>query len=137
MPCEFEEFQELIELHKFYFELLITSTSFYLGIVGAMLAYVAKGDLSEQRVRLSLAIPVIFSIAACVGYGGGYFKLQELATWVLCCKATLELGWAPHSELVARLSLLFSAVAALVSIALIAILVKPNRFLGAPHGPSS
>ena len=138
MPCTmFSEFQELIGLHKFYFGLLMTSTSFYLGIVGATLAYVAKGDLPEQRVRLSLTIPMILSIAACVGYGGGYLNLQELATWVLSCKVALKLGWAPHTELAARLSLLFSVVAALVSIALIAILAKPNRFLGAHRGPSS
>ncbi len=136
MPCTPEQFHDLVELHKFYFEILLTSASFLLGVVGGVVAYVAKAHMPPPRVRLSLAVPALLSTSAFVGYSGGYLKLRDLESWILSCKATLGFGWAPHAEVLGHLSLLFAAVSALVSIGLLAILAKPHWLLGSP-GESS
>ena len=133
-PCDLEQFKELIGLHKFYFEVLMSSVSFYLGVVGATVAYVAKdmGTLSPQRIRVALSIPIILSIAACAGYGRGYFELRDLADWVTTCKDDLAYAWAPHSNVLPPLSLLFSLMAGSVGAGLIAITARPRRFLDGP-----
>jgi hypothetical protein len=133
MKWDWLQFSSLVDLHKFYFGILITSASFYLGIVGALLAYVARAHMPPARFRLSLSIPVLLSISACLGYGAGYFKLCDLETWILQCKASLKLGWAPHAEVLPRLSLLLSVVAGLVTIGLVVMLLWPDVLLPAPE----
>ena len=137
MPCTFEEFRELIGLHKYYLDLLISSASFLLGIVGAVFAYVAKARLHRRQRFLSLVVPIALSASASFGYGSGYFKLRELETWVSSCKSTLKLAWAPHAEILPPLSFLFSLVAALVFIGLIAILIHPKWLPPAPPDHAS
>jgi hypothetical protein len=122
----FSEFQELVGLHKFYFELLITSASFYLGIVGGMLAYVAKAGMAVWPARLSLGIPTLFSGAAVVGYSTAFRKLRDLQHWVRACKETLNFGWAPHAEILPNLSGLFALVALAILAGLIVILFRPD-----------
>jgi len=116
VKCKFEYFNALVELHKYYLDLLISSESFYLGIVGAVVAYVAKVSLSPWQTRITLVVPAILSSSVSWGYFSGYYKLQELAGWIQSCSKSLELGWAPHSEILAPLSLLFAGIAAFLSI---------------------
>ena len=133
MTCTSAEFEQLVGLHKFYFELLVSSATFYLGIVGATIAFVAKAKLAPRQLRLTLLIPLVLSASAFIGYGSGFVKLRQLDSWVQACAASLKYAWAPHSETLPSLSGLFSLIALLIAVGNFAIMVKP-QWLEQPQG---
>ncbi len=93
----FDEFRVLIELYKFYLDIVLKSVTFVLGIVGAVLAYLLK----EAKTHLStygLFVPSIL----CLGMGGAFLlslkKAKELSVAIDDLYYKLDLVLKPHTE---------------------------------------
>lgn len=122
--AEWEQFRELTELHKFYFEHIIKATAFGFGFVGAIVSYVIATDIRDRhRFAAALAIPILLSISACLIGALGAVKLRELSRQVSGLQRELGLSWRPHAELLPLMSgivavLFFMAACGLVVIVL-------------------
>src|SRR4051794_4012413 len=82
-PAEWEQFRELIELHKFYFENVIKGAAFSFGIVGAVVSYVMASSIRDSpRVWIALAIPILLSFSTCFVALLGAVKTYDLSTQV-------------------------------------------------------
>ena len=47
-----DQYKELIGLHQFYFQFLLTGTQFYLGITGALVAYCVRSGMRGSQMRV-------------------------------------------------------------------------------------
>jgi hypothetical protein len=102
---EWEQFRELTELHKFYFEHIIKATAFGFAVIGAIVSYVIATDMRDrQRVAVALAIPILLCIASCLIAVLGAVKLRELSRQVHRLQRELGLSWRPHAELLPLMS---------------------------------
>jgi len=102
---EWEQFRELTELHKFYFEHIIKATAFGFAVVGAIVPYIIATDMRDRhRVAVALAIPILLCISACLIGVLGMVKLRELSQQVNRLQRELGLSWRPHAELLPLMS---------------------------------
>ncbi|TRT42731.1 MAG: hypothetical protein EWV85_24685 [Microcystis aeruginosa Ma_QC_C_20070703_M131] len=112
------QFEQLIDLHKFYFENLIKSASFSFGIIGAILTYVISAKLSENLIRLALQLPFLLSIGTFIMFCFGTWKTWDLSNWVKHHQAELGIDWRPHAETLTYMSIAFALLFLIVAIVL-------------------
>jgi len=120
------QFEQLIDLHKFYFENLCKSASFSFGIIGAILTYVISAKLSENLIRLALQLPFLLSIGTFIMFCFGTWKTWDLSNWVKHHQAELGIDWRPHAETLTYMSIAFALLFLIVAIGLGGLIANPS-----------
>jgi hypothetical protein len=60
-----DQFKQLVELHKFYFEQVIRGAAFSFGAVGLVVSYVIASNVRDPGALLgALMVPIIVSFGA-------------------------------------------------------------------------
>ncbi|MFM2465126.1 hypothetical protein P0D87_15895 [Paraburkholderia sp. RL17-368-BIF-A] len=134
-PLEWEQFKELIELHKFYFENISKSAAFVFGLVGAIVSYVIATDIRDRyRLAAAMTVPILLSVGASAIGLLGAVKLRDLSEKVTNLQSELGLSWRPHSEVLPLLSAIFAVLFFLVACGLTVIVLHANLL---PHSPAA
>lgn len=123
------DFEQLIDLHKFYFENLIRAASFSFGIIGAFLAYIISigNTLNEDLIKIIVIFPISLSIGTSLIFAIGILKTIDLSRWVIHYqKHELHLRWRPHAELLIWMSVIFTFLFLSISIGTICIYANPS-----------
>jgi len=124
---QWDQFEKLIDLHKFYFENLIKSATFSFGIVGAIFTYVIKTNLSIELIRLSLLLPLLLSGGTCLMFFYGIKLARSFSDSVeKMQKTNLGIAWRPHAEILPEMCKLFSILFLIVSIGFLIVILHPS-----------
>lgn len=108
---QWEQFRELIEMHKFYFENIIKSGIIILSIIGAVSSYVIGSNIrNRQELIFAFCVPILMSLGGIIISSVGTFKVLDLSKQVNKLQASIGVSWKPHSEILPLLTLLFSAL---------------------------
>ena len=136
-PAEWDQFRELIELHKFYFEHIIKGAAFSFGIVGAVVSYVVASNIRDSSgVWIALAIPILLSVSTSFVAFLGAVKTYDLSVRVRAMQSRLGLDWRPHSEILPWITGVFAALFFVSAIGLTALAADPDRLPRAAESKS-
>ena len=115
-PSEWEQFKEMIELHKFYFEHLAKSGAVSLGIVGAVASFVISSEIRDSaRLSIALIFPILLSLGVFGFTVMGAVKTRDLALRVKSMQTALGIGWRPHAEVLSWICSMFAAFSLLIA----------------------
>jgi hypothetical protein len=127
-PAEWEQFRELIELHKFYFANIIKGATFAFGIVGAVVSYVITSSIRDSPgVWIALAIPILLSFSTSFVALLGAIKTYDLSAQVQTMQSKLKLAWRPHSEILPWITGVFAVLFFAAAVGLVVLAVDPSR----------
>jgi preprotein translocase subunit SecG len=127
-PSRWEQFQELIGLHKFYFEHIIKGAAISFGIVGAIVSYLLASDVRDgPGVRLALVVPILLSFGSFFVALLGAMKTYDLSAKVQQLQGELRLSWRPHAEVLPAITGVFAALFLIVAVALVWVSLEPER----------
>jgi hypothetical protein len=127
-PAEWEQFRELIELHKFYFANIIKGAAFSFGIVGAVVSYVIASSIRDSAgVWIALAVPILLSFSTSFVTLLGAIKTYDLSVQVRTLQYKLNLAWRPHSEILPWITGVFVALFFAAAVGLVVLAVDPSR----------
>lgn len=94
----------LVDLHKFYLELLIKGAAFSATAQGALIA-IGGGNLSDTlHIRLVAFGVQLISVVAVALFLFSMAKLIELDDWVKAAFEQHQKPWRPHTEVLPRLA---------------------------------
>jgi hypothetical protein len=134
-PAEWEQFRELIELHKFYFENIIKAAAFAFGFIGAVVSYVIATDIRDRyRFAAAMTIPIVLSVSAGLLGLIGAVKLRELSQQVSGLQSKLRLAWRPHAELLPLMSGIIAILFFIVACGLVAVVLNLKLLPAIPKG---
>jgi hypothetical protein len=125
-PGDWEQFEKLIDLHKFYTESLTKAIMYGLGIVAAILTYVVGAGLRDGRASAALLFPALFSLGAGVIFALSAWKTRPIAAGVRHMQEAMGLKWRPPTELLVLSSAAAAAVFLIVSVALFWVAARPG-----------
>ncbi len=123
---KWNQFEKLIDLHKFYFENIIKAAAFSFGIIGAIFTYVIKAELSESLIRVSLVLPFILSAGTCLVFDRGITQANQFSNWVDSMMIDNQLNWKPHAEILPEMCKLFKWLFLAISFGLVVVFIKPS-----------
>jgi hypothetical protein len=127
-PSDWEQFQELIGLHKFYFEHMVKGATFAFAIVGAVVSYVVGSDIRDGwSVGVALAIPILLSVGTCLLALLGAIKTYDLSVRVKNMQAKLALDWRPHAEILPLMAAVIAALFLVAAMAMVTISINPGH----------
>ena len=126
IPSRWTQYEKLIDLHEFYFEHIIRAGTIYLGIEGAILTYIISANLAEELIPLILIFPLLFSIGAIIISAIGIFQTRDFSGTVNQLQEELQLPWRPHAEVLVYMTVLFTILSVLVTIAIIWLMFFPS-----------
>ena len=96
------QYRQLTDLHKFYFENIIKSASFSMGIIGAITTYAVSASASEKTsiglLPILLLFPAIVSGGSACIYLLGTWKAWDLSKSIQRVQRRLDVDWRPHAE---------------------------------------
>jgi hypothetical protein len=123
---EWPQYVELVGLHKFYFEHLIKSAGFALGIQGAFIAFAANEELSGKRLQVALALPLLLGIGTTLIFVLSLTKTLDLKRQVHALQQRLGIAWRPHVEVLVWMSWVFVVIFGLASAGLLIMMLTPD-----------
>lgn len=123
---EWPQYVELVGLHKFYFEHLIKSAGFALGIQGAFIAFAAKEKLSDFRLQIALALPLLLGIGTTLIFILSLAKTLDLKRQVQRLQQRLGIAWRPHVEVLVWMSWVFVVLFGCATIGLLLLMFGPE-----------
>ena len=135
---KWQQYDKLIDLHKFYFENLLKSSSYSFGIIGAILTYIINAKLSLEQIHLALQFPLLLSIGTFVIFCFGIWKTWEFSRWVIRFQDILFEGkpnavkWRPHAETLFWMSIVLSFLFLLLSIGIGMAIKNPTLLQSVP-----
>jgi len=119
---KWNDFKLSVDLHRSYLDLAIKLNMFYYAITGAILSFhFANSQLSTAK--FALILPVILSIGLTVFFFWGAKLANNLRLHIKTTAKELDLKAYPEGIVLVLLCIIFGAVLAVVSIALIWYLV--------------
>lgn len=96
---EWEEYKQLIDLFKFYLDLVIKTITATAAISGGIIAYVLKNDSCEKNFT---CFGILLPVFICFGIGLGFLQAipstKDLTKALTNLKASLHLELAPHTH---------------------------------------
>jgi hypothetical protein len=123
---KWEEFKELVRLHKFYFGVLNSGATLSAGIVGAIVTFVLNQNLTGWNLSLSLFFPLILSISTAIISFGSAKRFRQFNAWVIDAQEKAKLAWRPHSEALEWISIVEAIVFLVCSVFLLIVIIDPN-----------
>jgi len=127
-PSGWEQFRELIALHKFYFENIIKGAAFSFAIVGAVVSYVVGSNIRDGwGVAVALAVPILLSFGTSFIALLGAIKTRDLSEKVSGMQKELGLSWRPHSEVLPLIAAVIAALFLAAAIAMVAVALNPDQ----------
>ena len=126
-PTDWEQFRELIELHKFYFTNIVKGAAFSFAVVGAVVSYVVGSDIRDGwGVTVAFAIPVLLSFGTSLLALLGVIKTRDLYVQVRQVQKRLGLSWRPHSEVLPLIAGVIAALFLAATVAMVTIAINPH-----------
>jgi hypothetical protein len=127
------QYDRLIDLHKFYFENILKAASFSFTIIGAILTFTINSKLSSTQIQIALKFPFLLSIGTCVIFVIGIVKTKQFEEWVKKFQENLfenksedTVKWRPHAETLNWMSWLFAILFGILIIAFGFALTNPS-----------
>jgi len=125
-PSKWDQFEKLIDLHKFYFENLIKAAGFSLGLIGAIFTFVFAAKFEgEMTKRIALGLPVVISLGTLAVFCVGIVKTLDLAANVRKVQKGL-VEWRPHAEILVWMCGVFALVFLATSVGLLVLIADPS-----------
>ena len=126
-PSEWDQFREMTELHKFYFELIIKNATLVLGIIGAIISYLVTSNFQgTHKLWIALFIPIVTSFGtAFIGIVGAV-KAYDLSKRVKEKQEFLGLSWRPHAEILPMSLIGLALLFLVIAITLIIVIFNPQ-----------
>jgi len=121
-PEHWDEFEAMIDLHKFYFDQILKSAGVGLATVTALTAFIAK-DLKSAETAL-LALPMLFAAAAGAVFWVGSRKAREFSHDVDTLRTAWGYRWRPHTELLGWMALIFAVTFSLLAVGMAVYLLR-------------
>lgn len=126
MDKDAEEYWKLVDLWKFYLELVVKTNLFFAGISGGMIAYIFNQTTDSNLLTYSLIVPLILGVglfAICVL---GIFQSIELANSMKSLAKRISVEQPVHSSLLIFTVCLSSIFYALSSLGIIILFMFPK-----------
>jgi hypothetical protein len=117
-PRALEEFKQLIELLRFYTNLVLQTVTFVLTATSAVVAYAIKEPIEPSRVRYGYAIPAVLCFGMGVGFLLNILPAIELIDRLRALSQVLKFGLAPHGNILIGALAFFGGVLTMVGIIL-------------------
>lgn len=121
-----DEYGKIIELHKFYLEIGTKAAAGSLTVIGAILAYVSENRLSDARMPLALAVPLLLSGGNMVVFLLGIIFARDFTHQVRLAQERLGAQWRPHVELVVGMTIVAGLLFLLLTCGLLWVMVDPS-----------
>ena len=112
----------LVDLYKFYLDVVIKMNAFYYGVTGAILAYFFKNG-SNPLVRYALVLPILFSIALALLFFYGAILMRVLRLDVFNIRDALGLATAPDLGVLSKMLWGAGGIALIVGISMIVLIL--------------
>jgi len=109
------QYQQIVELYKFYMDLVIKFNIFYYAVTGAIISFFFANS-SIPRIKYALLFPIIMSLAFIVFFIYGAYLMKFLKMEVFAIRDALKLKVAPDVGVLSVLLLIFSVVFITVAI---------------------
>ena len=127
------QYDRLIDLHKFYFENILKAASFSFTIIGAILTFTINSKLNSKQIQIALQFPFLLSTGTCAIFVIGIVKTKQFEEWVKKFQENLfknksenTVKWRPHAETLNWMSWLFAALFGILIIAFGFALTNPS-----------
>ena len=114
-----DEFEAMIDLHKFYFDQILKAAAFALVAISALTTYILQGmphgTLGGPPKSL-MVLPILMSAATAAVFWIGAGKAREFARDVKKMQELWGFGWRPHTELLGWMALVFAVIFSLLTV---------------------
>lgn len=114
------QYNLLSELYKFYLELLINSSLLIYGITGGIVAYTFS-NAGTPVIKWSLILPLLFCMASGFLCLRGVRQAREVQQEIKAIRDKLQIGLAPHVDVLVYALLASGILFVLVSVGLFAV----------------
>jgi hypothetical protein len=118
-----KQYQQNVELYKFYMDLVIKFNIFYYAVTGAILSFFFK-NTALPNIKYSLAFPIIISVAFTCFFLYGAHLMTYLRKEVFSIRDALGLQVAPDVGVLTVLLRIFAAVFFIVALGCSYMIVK-------------
>lgn len=112
------QYNLLSELYKFYLELILNSNLLLYGITGGIVAYTFS-NTDFPLIKWSLVLPLLFCMTYAFLSLRGVRQAKELQQEIKTIRAKLQIGLAPHVDVLVFTLFATGIMFVLVSIALL------------------
>jgi hypothetical protein len=130
-PYNDDDFTQLIEMHKFYFDLLVKGAGFAATAQAATVA-IGGGRISDpgQIQLVAIGVAAIASFA-CIMFSLAIPRLTELDSWIGKAREHLDKPWRPHADMLPKLAIAGACLNFLSLVASVIAFTKPSVFAAA------
>jgi uncharacterized membrane protein YbhN (UPF0104 family) len=126
-PSEWDQFKELIDLHKFYFDQILKGAAFSFAIVGGISSYILTNNIRDPRTLvIALMVPALLSLGTCFVGAVGSIKVRELGNQVRASQKKLGLTWRAHAEILFWMCAPLAALFFLIAVGLLMLAFQPS-----------
>ena len=110
------QYQQNVDLYKFYMDLTVKFNVFFYAVTGAIVSFVLAQHNGNDLIRFSLLLPLVMSLcfAGFFVYGGVLMRVLKRETFAI--RDALRLQAAPDVGVLSVLLYLFSFVFLLIAI---------------------
>lgn len=112
------QYNLLSELYKFYLELILNSNLLLYGITGGIVAYTFS-NTAVPLIKWALVLPLVFCMTYAFLSLRGVRQAKELRQEIMAIRAKLQIGLAPHVDILVFTLFATGIMFVLVSIALL------------------
>ena len=130
-PSYWDQYCQLVDLFRFYLDLIIKVNLFFAAIVGGIVGYVASGG-----TPLLLALPLLISLFFLVQSAIGFFQSRELHQSVKVLAKAMDLKQQVHSSLLVLAALVSIGLHTLISGTLVVMILWPDLLI-VPEAPAT
>ena len=111
-----KQYQQNVELFKFYLDLLVKFNVFFYAVTGAIVAFVLAHVGESSILRLALLLPMIMSVAFAGFFVYGSVLMGVLRRDTFALRDALQLRAAPDPHVLSVLLILFAVIFLLVAV---------------------
>jgi len=98
VPTLWQQYQQLVDLYRYYLDLVVKTSSAFWLIAGGVLAF-AFANSTEPNVRWALIVPIVMSSFLIVVLLVGRSMIRELHQALRALSDEIELRQRVHSEI--------------------------------------
>jgi ABC-type multidrug transport system permease subunit len=112
-----KQYQQNVDLYKFYMELVIKFNIFYYAVTGGIISFYFANN-TIPNIKYSLLLPILMSICFAGFFIYGAILMKHLRREVFEIRDKLTLTVAPDVSVLSVLLYIFSAIYIIISISL-------------------
>lgn len=114
---QWNQFEAMIELHKFYFDQILKAAGFALATVSALTTYIVRTIAPTGSARAPLLLlPIVFAGATAAVFWIAVKKTREFSADVVALQTTWGYRWRPHTELLSLMALVFAVIFSMLAL---------------------